>query len=393
MKTHDPLRRRRRTALSVVAGGLSALTLFAMAPVSPAGAAVLPPEVVTVTTPAQNTVRVAWTAPVGGEEPIGYRVQVDGPDTDTDGDGPDVDADLMVQWLASTARVAVVGGLPASTEVSVIVCPRAQGEDEVSPETEVCSTPVTATTLAPPPVDPGPPVSEGPFRPFFTVDAFIRQNYADWLDRAPRLDELNFWRSALGPAAGDDALTREEFLTHLRTTEYVDGSEAQVIRLYRAYFLRQAEFSGFDYWRNEIRDGDRSIRNVSQYFANSAEFDQRYGDLDDAEFVSLVYRNVLGRNPEATGFSFWTRQLDSGLRTRGEVMLNFSESSEYKGLSERLVLATEIYGDMLNRVPTPAELSPFALLGGSLADVENAIYVHVMSLPEYLNRVSTGAPA
>ena len=54
------------------------------------------------------------------------------------------------------------------------------------------------------------------------------------------------------------------------------------------------------------------MNEVSDFFARSPEFIARYGALDNAEFVSLVYQNVLGRNPDAAGFAFWTRQLQAG---------------------------------------------------------------------------------
>ena len=68
---------------------------------------------------------------------------------------------------------------------------------------------------------------------------------------------------------------------------------------------------------------------VSDFFARSPEFIARYGALDNAEFVSLVYQNVLGRNPDAAGFAFWTRQLQAG-QTRGWMMLQFTEAPSFE---------------------------------------------------------------
>jgi len=98
----------------------------------------------------------------------------------------------------------------------------------------------------------------------------------------------------------------------------------QVKRLYLAYFLRESDRAGLDFW---ITDG-RSMTDVSEEFARSSEFQQRYGALDDAGFVELIYRNVLGRPSEEGGRNFWLDQLASGM-TRGSVMLNFSNSPEF----------------------------------------------------------------
>jgi len=105
-----------------------------------------------------------------------------------------------------------------------------------------------------------------------------------------------------------------------------DSRTDQVERLYSAYFLRASDRAGLDFW---ITDG-RSMTEVSEEFARSAEFQQRYGALDDAGFVELIYRNVLRRPSEAAGREFWLDSLADGM-TRGAVMLNFSNSPEFIG--------------------------------------------------------------
>jgi hypothetical protein len=69
--------------------------------------------------------------------------------------------------------------------------------------------------------------------------------------------------------------------------------------------------------------------------------------------VSLVYQNVLGRAPDAGGLAYWVSELDLGHRTRGQLMLAFSESVEYMGVSGSEVYVTMTYIGMLRRVPDP----------------------------------------
>ncbi len=85
-------------------------------------------------------------------------------------------------------------------------------------------------------------------------------------------------------------------------------------------------------WLRAARRGRWRTRllNVSDFFSTSSEFKNTYGDIDEAEFVALIYKNVLARTPDGSGFSFWTRQLQSGRYSRAEVMIGFSESQEYK---------------------------------------------------------------
>ena len=104
--------------------------------------------------------------------------------------------------------------------------------------------------------------------------------------------------------------------------------QGQATRLYVAYFLRPPDVGGLRFWIGRL-DGGMSLFAVSQFFSQSQEFRDRYGTLSDPEFVDLVYRNVLGRPPEPNGRAFWAGELSSGRRTRGSVMVGFSESPEF----------------------------------------------------------------
>lgn len=99
-------------------------------------------------------------------------------------------------------------------------------------------------------------------------------------------------------------------------------------RLYRAYYLRDADPSGLEYWRNQAAAG-ATLWNISSSFAGAPEFDQRYGDLNNHEFIDLVYRNVMGRGADRAGERYWLDRIGNGM-TRGELMTYFSDSPEYR---------------------------------------------------------------
>lgn len=101
----------------------------------------------------------------------------------------------------------------------------------------------------------------------------------------------------------------------------------QIRRLYLAYFQREPDPVGWPFWLDHRAQG-RSLNWVSDRFAESEEFMVRYGSLSDDDFVRLVYRNVLGRTPDPTGWDGWRAVLRRG-GSRGQVMVGFSESSEF----------------------------------------------------------------
>jgi len=119
------------------------------------------------------------------------------------------------------------------------------------------------------------------------------------------------------------------------TQDFADRVEASasygaIWRLYQAYFLRQPDAGGMAYWVDRYQTGT-SLERISDHFAGSDEFTQRYGQLGDDGFVDLIYTNVMCRDRDAGGFAYWTDRLEneSGF-TRGRLMRFFSDSPEYR---------------------------------------------------------------
>ena len=137
--------------------------------------------------------------------------------------------------------------------------------------------------------------------------------------------------TAASAADGIDALINIERLQFTdKTLAFdLDGNAGQVYRLYQAAFDRVPDQGGLGYWINEI-DRGTGLSQAAKGFINSAEFKALYGNNpSNAEFVTLIYDNVLHRTPDAGGYSYWMEQLSSGM-TRENVLIGFSESTENK---------------------------------------------------------------
>lgn len=113
-----------------------------------------------------------------------------------------------------------------------------------------------------------------------------------------------------------------------------DPVAAQVYRLYRATLDREPDRSSHLIWTDRLMGGEMSLGEVIAGFTGSREFQARYGATSDAAFVTLLYNNVLGRDPDAIGFANWTAALANGSRSRVEVVQGFSESAEFRAGTE-----------------------------------------------------------
>ncbi|NNF54837.1 MAG: DUF4214 domain-containing protein [Acidimicrobiales bacterium] len=101
-----------------------------------------------------------------------------------------------------------------------------------------------------------------------------------------------------------------------------------VLRLYWAFFERDPDLSGARYWIDVFNDG-ASIDAIAFAFSSSAEFRQTYGATSDRDFVRIVYANVLGRQPDSSGFAYWTGLLRETPATRVDVVRWISGSTEF----------------------------------------------------------------
>ena len=54
-----------------------------------------------------------------------------------------------------------------------------------------------------------------------------------------------------------------------------------------------------------------TVRQLEAALVGSAEFGTKYGGTTNAEFVDLLYRNVLDRSADPGGLSFWVGGLDA----------------------------------------------------------------------------------
>lgn len=128
--------------------------------------------------------------------------------------------------------------------------------------------------------------------------------------------------------SGDDRLLGEP------ADPEFDAASGRVFRLYQAALGREPDLPGLMGWTGRLQTDAHGLERIASGFTLSAEFRQRYGETDSGAFVTLLYANVLGRAPDAGGFAHWTARIDTGARSREQVLIGFSESPEMIARSE-----------------------------------------------------------
>ena len=120
--------------------------------------------------------------------------------------------------------------------------------------------------------------------------------------------------------------------------------EAQIQKLYLAYYGRPADPAGLKYWVDRT---DSDLTTIIDAFGNSAEFVQGYGDLSSVDLVNTVYQQTFGRDGETEGVAFYVDWLDTGVATLADIALrivNGAQGYDSETLDKKTKMADFVTG-------------------------------------------------
>ena len=190
-----------------------------------------------------------------------------------------------------------------------------------------------------------------------------------------------------GREGGTDALTGIEaaaFVDGL-TTFNADSQAAQLMRLYSVAFDRAPDATGFHVQLDALEAGVSMVE-MARRFLTSDEFVNRFGALNDVQYIQRLYANAFNRSPSNNEINDWLAYLNAG-NTRQQLMLVFAESAEHRTATWSTLSAGLWVGDaqteslarlfdtVFNRLPDENGLITWRTAianGSSLLDVATA---------------------
>jgi hypothetical protein len=181
---------------------------------------------------------------------------------------------------------------------------------------------------------------------------FITGAYQLYLKRSPDAAGLQFWISQMQNGLTDEHLEA----SFLGSAEYIanhGGTGAGwVTGMYRDLLGRDPDSGGLAYWTGVLAGGANPA-NVAFGFAASGE--------REGQRVTADYQIFLGRSPDAGGLAYWVNQFLHGARNE-DLVAGLVGSQEYylnptKGQGNRTTDGQSVYQDILHRDPTAAELA------------------------------------
>lgn len=114
----------------------------------------------------------------------------------------------------------------------------------------------------------------------------------------------------------------------------LDGGSAEqvqsfVTRFYVQCLGRQPDTEGLNEWVGRLLNGSKTGADVAEGFVFSEEFTGM--NHSNETFVTILYRAFFDREPDATGYKAWLERLAGGM-SRKSVLVGFLKSQEFAGL-------------------------------------------------------------
>lgn len=99
--------------------------------------------------------------------------------------------------------------------------------------------------------------------------------------------------------------------------------QAVVANLFQAVLGRTADATGLEYWFNQVNAGT-SVKSVAQSLMASSEYTGTA--QTNAQFVTSLYQELMGRTADTAGNAFWLQKLSEGV-SRVDVAVAFAEAA------------------------------------------------------------------
>jgi hypothetical protein len=186
-----------------------------------------------------------------------------------------------------------------------------------------------------------------------TNTQFVEQIYQNALGRDATVAELQNWltqlsantvtKAGLAIAVSESAehvadgniyqVTNNTYNTSGTFTldHTTDSAVANAIvqNLYESALGRAASASELSTYSGNLLNGTKTETQIAAALTATSEFTSKYGSMSNADFVSQIFANGLGRLPTTAEAQYWTAQLASGAVSKADLVAAMSQSPDH----------------------------------------------------------------
>jgi hypothetical protein len=93
---------------------------------------------------------------------------------------------------------------------------------------------------------------------------------------------------------------------------YSVAARDEIYRIYRTVLGREPDYSSLPHFVTAAYNFGTDAVHIASDLVNSTEFTQKYGSLDNTQFMTLLYQNAFGRSPSSVELSNWQAAFNGG---------------------------------------------------------------------------------
>lgn len=175
----------------------------------------------------------------------------------------------------------------------------------------------------------------------------VASAYQSLLGRNPDETGLNYWTQQLQSGV---PLSKIEGILKA-TPEGQEKTRADVYDSFAEILGREPDPEGLDYWTDQVRKG-MPLSQFREIIGNTPE-----ARTVQAEQITDLYRDYLGRDPDPEGLQFFQNAITSGSATLGDVENTFAESPEAQSYAQFAGPVNSVFQTYLGREPTDQEIN------------------------------------
>ncbi len=173
-------------------------------------------------------------------------------------------------------------------------------------------------------------------------ESYVKILYKTFFDREPEESGLEYWVNLIDKEKYPKDMVFYKFAFSkefenicknygIENYTLKEKREVFVERFYQMVLGRSADRESLEFWRDKLSNKEISAKEMAKSFFFSDEFKRR--NISTIDFVKIVYRTLLDREPDKAGLDYWSGMLEKSL-SREKFLDMFLNSEEFSALSK-----------------------------------------------------------
>ena len=176
-------------------------------------------------------------------------------------------------------------------------------------------------------------------------EAFVKMLYEVFMDRSADKGGFDYWVGLLGQGMSREYVYKgfaesQEYTNICNSYGIVRGSiklkqardynlnlTKYINQIYEKALNRKGEEDGLNFWCGQIQTKAKTPVQVAEAFFFSPEFTNN--NLNNTEYVKVLYRTFMGREADQGGMNYWVERLNKG-ESRKSVLEAFAGCPEFQ---------------------------------------------------------------